>query len=50
LSFEVVTDGEAKVVEAVVDLCIEKLVPVVAAMSARLDQVEADAARLGIKP
>jgi hypothetical protein len=46
----VATDGEAAVVVAVSKLCVDKLVPVVAALSARLTALEQDAAKVLAQP
>jgi hypothetical protein len=46
VSFEVTTDGEARVVEAIVPLLIEKIVPVIQAMTARIEAAEQAAGRL----
>jgi hypothetical protein len=46
MSFKVTTDGEAAVVEAVVPLLIEKIVPVIQAMTSRIEAAEQAAERL----
>ena len=49
MSFDLTTDGEVAVVEAVTPMLVRNIVPVIHALNERLDAVEQEAERLGVK-